>query len=155
MFMLRSTCFQTPCHAYAQIYMFLCSLPGYAQIYMLLGSLHVFVQIHIPMYSLPCLCSMPCLCAQIYVGCYAMCYFSPFSTLISLFLVFCLTSNHIQTSHKRDERNHTSKWPQRLTSISPWRAQGMAKPRFRKANMDTKHRSKQAYTCIKEIIQTL
>ena len=107
------------------------------------------------MYSLPCLCSMPCLCAQIYVGCYAMCYFSPFSTLISLFLVFCLTSNHIQTSHKRDECNHTSKWPQRLTSISPWRAQGMAKPRFRKANMDTKHRSKQAYTCIKEIIQTL
>ena len=34
------------------------------------------------------MCSVPCLCTQIYVGCYAMCYFSPFYPLISLFLTF-------------------------------------------------------------------
>ena len=34
-------------------------------------------------------------------------------------------------SYKRDRCNHTSKWPQRLTSTNPRRAQGMAKPRSR------------------------
>ena len=34
------------------------------------------------------LCSMPCYCAQIYVGYYAIYYFSPFCPLISLFLAF-------------------------------------------------------------------
>ena len=66
-----------------------------------------------------------------------------------------LTSSHIQTSHKRDRCNHTSKCPQKPTSTSLQRAKSVAKPRSRQANRDTKHRSKQAYTCIKEIIQTL
>jgi len=34
------------------------------------------------------------------------------------------------------------------TRSSPRRALGMAKPRTREANMDIKHKSKQAYTCI-------
>ena len=52
-------------------------------------------------------------------------------------------------------QQQTSKWPQRPTSASPWRAQSMAKPRSRQANMDIKHQGKQAYTCIKKIIQIL
>ena len=48
-----------------------------------------------------------------------------------------LTSSYIQISPRRDGCNHTSKWPQRPTSISPWRAQSMAKPRWRQANVDT------------------
>ena len=67
----------------------------------------------------------------------------------------CLISGHIQTSHERDKCNHTSKWPQRLTSRSPRREKSMAKPKSRLANMNIKHRSKKAYTCIKEMIQTL
>ena len=54
------------------------------------------------------------------------------------------TSGRIQTIHKRDGCNHTSKWPQRPTNVNPWRPQSMAKPRSRQANMDIKHRSKQA-----------
>ena len=97
MFVLRSTCFQAPCHVYAQIYMpivffamfmlrstcqcldlcvyvlramLLClDLCSYAQIYMFM-------------------CFVLCLCAWIYVGCYAICYFSPFCHQISLFLAF-------------------------------------------------------------------
>ena len=55
-----------------------------------------------------------------------------------------LTSGYIQTSPRRDRCNHTSKWPQGLTSTSPWRAQSVAKPRYREANIDIEHRSKQA-----------
>ena len=65
-----------------------------------------------------------------------------------------LTSGNTQTIHKRGECNYTSKWPQRLTSTSPRRAQSMAKPKSRHA-IDIKYRSKKAYTCIKEMIQTL
>ena len=54
------------------------------------------------------------------------------------------TSGRIQTIHKRDECNHTSKWPQRLTNANPRRPQSMAKPKSRQANVDIKHRSKQA-----------
>ena len=50
---------------------------------------------------------------------------------------------------------NTSKWPQRPTSPSPRRAPNMEKTRSRLTNVDIKHKSKQAYTCIKEIIQTL
>ena len=54
-----------------------------------------------------------------------------------------LTSGYTQTSPRRDECNHTSKWPQRPTSTSPRRAQSIAKPRSRKANIEIKNRSKQ------------
>ena len=47
-----------------------------------------------------------------------------------------LTSGHIQTNPRRDRCNHTS--------TNPQRAQSMAKPRSREANMEIKHRSKQA-----------
>ena len=67
----------------------------------------------------------------------------------------CLTSSHIQISHKSDKCNHTSKWPQRPISTIPQRAKSMAKPRSRQVNMDIKYIRKQAYTCIKELIQTL
>ena len=66
-----------------------------------------------------------------------------------------LTSGHTQTSHKRDECNYTGRWPQRLTSTSSQRVKSMVKPRSRHTNMDIKYRSKQAYTCIKEMIQIL
>ena len=39
-----------------------------------------------------------------------------------------LTSGYILMSHKRDSCNHTSKWPQKPTSTSPWRAPSMIKP---------------------------
>ena len=55
-----------------------------------------------------------------------------------------LTSGYIQISPRRDGCNHISKWPQRLISTSPRRAQSMAKPRSREANMEIKNRSKQA-----------
>ena len=47
-----------------------------------------------------------------------------------------LTSGYIQTNPRRDECNHIS--------TSPWKAQSMAKPRFRETNMEIKHRSSQA-----------
>ena len=50
---------------------------------------------------------------------------------------------------------NTSKWPQRPISPNPRRAPNMEKTRSRLTNVDIKHKSKQAYTCIKEIIQTL
>ena len=51
---------------------------------------------------------------------------------------------------------YISKWPQRPTSSSPCRALSMAKPRSRQVDMDISIRgSKQVYTCIKEMIQTL
>ena len=55
-----------------------------------------------------------------------------------------LTSGYIQTSPRRDKCNHTSKWPQRLTSLSPQRTQNMVKPRSRHVSIEIKHRSKQA-----------
>ena len=36
------------------------------------------------------MCSVPCLCAQIYVGCFAMCYFSPLSLDIFLSCLLAL-----------------------------------------------------------------
>ena len=54
-----------------------------------------------------------------------------------------LKNGHIQTIHKRDGCNHTSKWPQRPTSKNPQKAQSMEKPRSRQENMEMKHRSKQ------------
>ena len=92
MFVLRSTCFQAPCHVYAKIYMPMCSLPClcldlYAYVFFALFLLRStcqclylwpYAQIYVFM------CSMPCLCAQIYVGCYAMCYFRPLFLNISL-----------------------------------------------------------------------
>ena len=47
-----------------------------------------------------------------------------------------LTSGYTQSIPRRYGCNHTS--------ISPWRAQSMAKPRSREANMEIKHRNKQA-----------
>jgi len=48
-----------------------------------------------------------------------------------------LTSGYTQKKNpRRDRYNHTS--------INPWRAQSMAKPRSRKANIEIKHGSKQA-----------
>ena len=60
-----------------------------------------------------------------------------------------LTSGYIQTKPRRDGCSHAS--------TSPRRAQSMAKPRSREANMKIKHRSKQAskHRHAKEIIQTL
>ena len=46
-----------------------------------------------------------------------------------------LTNDYTQTSPKRDGCNHST--------ISPQRAQSMAMPRSREANMERKHRSKQ------------
>ena len=54
-----------------------------------------------------------------------------------------LTSGHTQTIHKRDGCNHISNWPQKLMSTSTQRAQSIAKPRSRQANMDIKHKSKE------------
>ena len=51
----------------------------------------------------------------------------------------CLRNGYIQTSHKRDGCNHTSKWPQKQASTSPRRAKSMAKPRSIHANMDIKN----------------
>ena len=47
-----------------------------------------------------------------------------------------LTNGYIRTNPRRNECN--------LISTSPWRAQSMAKPRSREANMEIKHRSKKA-----------
>ena len=58
--------------------------------------------------------------------------------------VLYFTSGHSQISHRRDGCNHTRKWPQRLKSTSPQRAQSMAKPRSRHENMEIKHRSKKS-----------
>ena len=52
MFVLRSTCFQAPCHAYAQIYVLMCSLPC------LCLDLHVRAQICVPMLRSMCLCAL-------------------------------------------------------------------------------------------------
>ena len=54
-----------------------------------------------------------------------------------------LTSGYIQTSPRRDGCDHTSKWPQGLTSTSHRGVQSKARPRSRQANIDIKHRSKQ------------
>ena len=48
-----------------------------------------------------------------------------------------------KTNHQRDRCNHTSKWPQRPTSTNPRSAQSMAKPKYRQANIEIKHRSMQ------------
>ena len=45
-----------------------------------------------------------------------------------------LTNGHTQSIPRKDGCDHAS--------TSPWRAQSMAKPRFREANMGIKHRSK-------------
>ena len=47
-----------------------------------------------------------------------------------------LTSGHTQSIPRRDGCDHTS--------TSPQREQSMAKPRSREANMEIKHRNKQA-----------
>ena len=47
-----------------------------------------------------------------------------------------LTSGYTQSIPKRDKHDHTS--------TSPQRAQNMAMPRFREANMEIKYRKKQA-----------
>ena len=47
-----------------------------------------------------------------------------------------LTSGYIHINPRRDGDNHTS--------TSPQRAQSMAKPRSREANMEIKYRNKQA-----------
>ena len=83
-------------HVCTQIHMILASLPC------LCLDLHVYVFFAMFILKSTCQCldlcsyaqihvfmhSIPCLCAQIYVGCYAMCYFSPFCPLISLFFSF-------------------------------------------------------------------
>jgi len=59
-----------------------------------------------------------------------------------------LISGHIQTNPRRNGCNHTS--------TNPRRVQSMAKPRSSEANMEIKHRSKQANIDMQnEMIQTL
>ena len=55
LFMFRSIFLCAPCHAYAQIYLFICSLPC------LCAPCHVYAQIYI------FVCSIPCSCFQIYM----------------------------------------------------------------------------------------
>ena len=63
---LKSTCLCFLCHVNAQIYVpMFRSMPLWAPC-------HAYGQIYVFM------CSVPCLCAQIYVGVYAMCFYSPF-----------------------------------------------------------------------------
>ena len=59
------------------------------------------------------------------------------------------TSGYIQTSPRGIDVTTQASAPKGR------QAQGMAKPRSRESSIDIKHRSKQTYICIKEIIHTL
>ena len=96
MFVLRSTCFQAPCHMYAQIYMPTFSMPWFCL------DLHVYAQIYKPKFRsmslwAPChayaqiyvfMCSVPCLCVRSirWLLCHVL--LQPLCSLMFLFLVF-------------------------------------------------------------------
>ena len=71
--------------------------------------------------------------------------------------------HHKDVSHRKSHPNKPQEgWMQPHKQVAlkadkhkPTEGKSMAKPRSRQANMDIKHRSKQAHTCIKEMIQTL
>ena len=104
MFVLRSTCFQAPCHVYAQIYMPICSLPCLCldpHVYVFLAMFmlkstylcvlcHVYAQIYMLVFRSMFLYLDLCvyvLCAMLVCSylCWLLCHVPP---LISLFLAF-------------------------------------------------------------------
>ena len=66
-----------------------------------------------------------------------------------------LTSNFITISHKREGCNHKANGPKDQQAQAHEGSKAWQEPKSSQINIDTKHRSKQAYTCIKEMIQTL
>ena len=107
MFVLRSTCFQTPCYVYAQIYM-----PMFRSM-SLWAPLHAYAQIYV------FVCSVPCWCAQIYILVAMPCYSIALLSLdISLSCVLALIGGvQIQIPWSRPTSTHLGLY-QRVWIIS-------------------------------------